>query len=278
MSGGLVAGGLGNIVSGAIGGVGLGVSAGSVGLAIASGAMARSIGFVTAAIFLALAFLPKATAMLALIPSPVMGAGLIYVACHLIASGVELIASRMLDARRIYVIGLPLIAGVGLIAVPGLAGAVPGWAQAVVASPLATATILALCLNLALNVGVSSQATAEVALDGAMKDALARFFDRQGASWGSRVDVIGRATPAVTEWCEELRATAGSAAATVELLYDEFRLLATVKPTAADDAGRDQPSAAPGSLLEAAARTIAHRYGCAVRLLPEGAVVFAFEH
>jgi xanthine permease XanP len=95
-----------------------------------------------------LAFLPKVAAVLALIPSPVMGAGLIYVACHLVSSGTELIASRMLDARRIYVIGLPLLAGVGIIAMPDIAGHFPPWAAVVVASTLANATILALALTL----------------------------------------------------------------------------------------------------------------------------------
>jgi NCS2 family nucleobase:cation symporter-2 len=278
MSGGLVAGGLSNVVSGAIGGVGLGVSAGSVGLAIATGAMARSIGLVTAAIFVVLAFLPQVTAMLALIPSPVLGAGLIYVACHLIASGTELIASRMLDARRIYVVGLPLVAGVGLIAVPGLLDAAPSWAGAVLASPLAAATILALGLNLALNVGVSSWAVVSVGIDEGLKDAVARFFDQQGASWGARIDVISRAAPAVTEWCEELRAATGAGAATIDLLYDEFKLLATVRPAPTGDPGEEGSRKASTELFELAARTIARRYGCTAKLLPEQGTVFAFEH
>jgi len=278
MSGGLVAGGLSNIVSGAIGGVGLGVSAGSVGLAIATGAMARSIGLVTAAIFVALAFLPEVTAMLALIPSPVLGAGLIYVACHLIASGAELIASRMLDSRRIYVVGLPLVAGVGLIAVPGLLDAAPSWAGAVLASPLAAATILALGLNLALNVGVSSRAVVSVGFDEGLKDVVARFFDQQGASWGARIDVISRAAPAVTEWCEELRAGAGAGAAAIDLLYDEFKLLATVRPAPISEPAKGESRKARTESFELAARTIARRYGCTAKLLPEQGIVFAFEH
>lgn len=278
MKGGLIASGLSNIASGAIGGVGLGVSAGSVGLAIATGAMARSIGIVTAAIFVALAFLPKATAMLALIPAPVLGAGLIYVACHLIASGTELIASRMLDARRIYVIGLPLMAGIGLIAVPDLVASVPAWAEAVVASPLATVTILALVLNMALNMGVSSRAVADVEFDGRLKDAIGRFFERQGASWGARVDVISRAAPAVTEWCEELGALVSSGAATIDLAYDEFRLLATVQPASPGAPETTTTNSDARTALDNAARTFARRYDCTVRLLPGYGAVFAFEH
>lgn len=265
MSGGLVAGGIGNIAAGALGGVGLSVSAGSMGLAAATGATARVVGLTTAAIFLILAFLPKVSAVLALIPSPVMGAGLIYVACHLVSSGTELIASRMLDARRIYVIGLPLLAGVGIIAMPDMGAAFPAWAATVIESPLSTATILALLLNLILNVGVSSRATKNIALDANLGDAVAAFVDRQGASWGARRDVIDRAAPAITDWLEELRG--GATAADVSLFFDDFRFVATVR--------------ADGAAVSAVDRTadvIDRRYGCRHRLAGDGAVSLTFEH
>lgn len=265
MSGGLAAGALGNIVAGALGGVGLGVSAGSIGLAAATGATARVIGLVTAAILLILALLPKVTAVLALIPSPVMGAGLIYVACHLVSSGTELIASRMLDARRIYVIGLPLLAGVGIISMPGLADAFPAWAATVIESPLATATILALLLNLILNVGVSNRATTRITLDANLGDAVAYFVDRKGASWGARRDVIDRASPAITDWLEELRET--SDAADVDLFFDDFRFIATIRLGANDY-----------SVAERTADTIDHRYGCQHRLAGDGTISLTFEH
>ncbi len=278
MSGGLVAGGLGNIASGALGGVGLGVSAGSVGLAVATGATAKVIGLVTAGLFLLLAFLPKATALLALIPSPVMGAGLIYVACHLVASGAELITSRMLDARRIYVIGLPLLAGVGLIALPGLFTGLPPWAETLLTSPLAVATILALGLNLMLNVWVSSQAATSLSLETGLTDAVTRFVERQGASWGARGDVIGRAIPAITEWCEELAETTGADSATIELFFDEFRLLATIKPSPELDPKGSQPKSVSEGQLEQAARTIARRYDCTARMVAGDGVVLGFDH
>lgn len=279
MSGGLIAGGIGNIASGALGGIGLGVSAGSVGLAVATGATARIIGLVTAGFFVVLAFLPKATAILALIPSPVMGAGLLYVACHLVASGVELIASRMLDARRIYVIGLPLLAGVGLMAMPDLLTSAPPWIETLLTSPLAASTILALGLNLVLNVGVSSRASQQFDLDNDSSEAVARFLERQGASWGARSDIISRAAPAVTEWWEELYETINSSSITVELFFDEFQLLATVKPaTDPGSEGMRGQHARSEPQPEKIARMIARRYGCTVRLLPNYGVVLRFEH
>lgn len=274
-SGGIVASGLGNLAAGALGGTGVGISAGSIGLAAATGATARVIGMVVAGMFLALAFMPKATALLSMIPAPVMGAGLLFVACHLVSSGAELIASRMLDARRNYVVGLPLLAGIGMMVMPATIPDATGWAGAVAGSPLAVSTILALGLNLVLNAGVSSRAQLELALDATTSEKISRFFERQGAGWGARGDVIRRAAPAVTEWCEELAVILGVKTFRVELQFDEFKLSATVRggPT-----GNGTHSLEASAALEYAARTIERRYGCRARILAAESTCLEFEH
>ena len=58
-------------------------------------------------------------------PDPVMGAILVYVACYMILAGIQVITSRMLDARRIFVVGIALIFGLSVDMVPGLYGNVP---------------------------------------------------------------------------------------------------------------------------------------------------------
>ncbi|MCC6197485.1 MAG: purine/pyrimidine permease [Burkholderiales bacterium] len=281
VSGGIVASGLGNIAAGALGAVGLGISAGNVALAAASGATARVIGVVVAALFVILAFMPKVTATLALMPSPVIGAGLLFVACHLISSGAELITSRMLDARRNYVVGLPLLAGVGLMVAPGLLAGAPAWAQAGLGSPLALATILAPGLNLALNVGISNRAQLRVPADAAINDAVARFFERQGASWGARSDVIRlirRAAPAVIEWCEELRQLGVATEAGIDLQFDEFPLVAIIRANAGAVPTPTREDSDVAHALDRAARTVERRYGCKVKIASRADVTLSFEH
>lgn len=277
-SGGIVASGLGNLAAGALGGTGVGISAGSVGLASATGATSRAIGLVVAGLFLALAFMPKATALLSMIPAPVMGAGLLFVACHLVSSGAELIASRMLDARRNYVVGLSLLAGVGMMVMPGIVSDLPDWAQTVAGSPLAVSTILALALNLALNAGVSSRAQLDLAIGATTSEEISRFFELQGAGWGARGDVIRRAAPAVTEWCEELAVVTGVSRLRVDLQFDEFRLSATVRTGPADAAGGAGHLLETSAALEHLARTIERRYDCRARILDARSACFEFEH
>ena len=92
--------------SGLAGGVGLNTNSGNVGLAIATGALSRVVGVAAAGIILLFAFMPIVVGMLALMPAPVIGAGLIYTACFLIGAGIQLVQSRMMDARRTFTIGL----------------------------------------------------------------------------------------------------------------------------------------------------------------------------
>lgn len=272
VSGGLVAGGLGTIVAGAAGGVGLGVSGGSIGLAAATGVTARWVGFCVAAIFLLLALMPKVTAVLALVPFPVMGAGLIYVACHLAASGIELISSRMLDARRIYVIGLPLLAGVGLMAVPGLFDSVPEWVHAILSSPLAVTTLLALTLNAAMNLGVADTASTQLTAGAGLAEQVSRFMEQQGARWGARADVIQRATPAVIEICEELSERKFAATFTLQCQFDEFTLVQTIRPSTVDVQSIAHED------LEQLAKRSAQRFNAHVRTATHEAIEIAFEH
>lgn len=277
LGGGVVATGLSNVSSGLLGGVGTNISGGNISLASATGSTSRSIGVVLACIFLVMAFTPKLTAMLAFVPSPVLGAGLLYLSSNLISSGISLIASRMLDARRNFVVGVPLIAGVGMIALPGLFSSAPEWVTILSSSPLALSTLLALALNIVLNAGVANHASTRLRIDETLNEFVNRFVSRQGASWGARGEVVRRAAPAITEWCEELRQTLGSDAAALNLQFDDFRLTATIRDL---DDTRDTSGDNSERIvaIDRAARNISRRYGCNVRLNTVREIVFDFEH
>ena len=277
LGGGIVASGIANISAGLLGGVGVNVSGGHVSLASASGATSRRIGVYLAGIFLLMALAPKVTALLAFVPTPVLGAGLLYLASNLISSGVSLIASRMLDARRNFVVGLPLIAGIGMIAQPDLFTGAPDWVRMFASSPLALSTLLALALNIALNAGVANHASTGLRIDATLNEFVTRFVSRQGASWGARGEVVRRAAPAITEWCEELRQTLGIHRAALDLQFDDFRLTARIRDMERGS-GPPETRAEIVGAIDRAARNIAHRYGCGVRLNTAREIVFDFEH
>jgi xanthine/uracil permease/putative methionine-R-sulfoxide reductase with GAF domain len=221
--GGIVADSIGNISSGLLGGVGTSVGAGNIGLAGATGATSRSIGVAAGLMFIALAFVPKLTGAIALMPGPVMAAGLLYTSCFLVISGVELIVSRLLDPRRTFIVGLSILAGVGLDLMPDAFADAPPWAATFLGSPLAFATALAVSLNLVLGLGVSKRARLDLQR-GAAPDDVFRFFERWGGAWGARPDVIRRAAPAAVELCEEIWSLGDPADIAIEIAFDEFRL------------------------------------------------------
>src|SRR3546814_4020866 len=191
--GGIVADSIGNISAGVLGGVGTAVGAGNIGLAAATGATSRTIGIAAGLMFITLAFIPKLTGAIALMPHPVMGAGLLYTSCFLVISGVELIVSRLLDSRRTFIVGLSLLAGIGLDLMPLAFADAPIWLAAFLGSPLAFATTLAILLHLILSLGVSKKA--RLSLNGsAAADDVFRFFERWGAAWGARPDVDRKST------------------------------------------------------------------------------------
>jgi len=271
--GGIVADSVGNISSGLLGGVGTSVGAGNIGLAAATGATSRSIGLVVGLMFIVLAFIPKLTGAIALMPAPVMGAGLLYTSCFLVISGVELIVSRLLDSRRTFVVGLSVLAGVGLDVMPDAFANAPAWAATVLGSSLAFATTLAVVLNLLLGIGVSNKAKLVLQRDATPDDVL-RFFDLWGGAWGARPDVMRRAGPATVELCEEIWSREGKVDVIIDIVFDEFHLSVDVSWAA-------QASDQNGADIDRLIGHLRRRYDCTARLQLDGAAFrmrFNFVH
>ena len=225
VSGGIFVGAIGTGLSGLLGGIGQSTFSSNVGLSLATGATSRSIAIPCGILMILLAFLPKLAAFFAVMPDPVMGAILVYVACYMILAGIQVITSRMLDARRIFVVGIALIFGLSVDMVPGLYGNVPDLIQPLFSSSLAISTILVVVLNLLFRIGVTKRQFLELTpgVDGSQK--IFEFMETQGGVWGARRDVIMRATAALNEFVESaagMHLVKGNAQ--TEVTFDEFNL------------------------------------------------------
>ncbi len=89
-------------------------SASSAALINITGVAARSVGYVVGAILVALAFLPKVAAALVAIPSPVMGAYLLFLMGLLFVEGMRTVLKDGLDQRQSLVVALAFSIGVGV--------------------------------------------------------------------------------------------------------------------------------------------------------------------
>ena len=158
ISGGLLADAVAVTVSGLIGGMASDTSSSNVALSSASGATSRNIGFVAGGLFVILGFFPKISALLSVMPMPVMGAILIFVTSFMLMSGIQIILSTGVDARKTFIIGVSLIFGLSLDILPELYAGIHGWLRALFDSPLTLATALAIVLNQLLRARSSAKA------------------------------------------------------------------------------------------------------------------------
>jgi NCS2 family nucleobase:cation symporter-2 len=222
---GVLADGVSTALAGLAGAAGTNTSTPAVGLAAATGVASRSVAFAVAATFMLLTFFPKLTALLAVMPRAVVVSALLFAVTFIIVNGLQIINSRLLDARRTLVIGLSLVAGVTVEVFPGVAAAAPKLVAPLIGSSLVFSTVIALLLNLLFRLGVKK--TARLTLDGAQFEAQAidDFLQSQCATWGARPDVAKRATfgaiqlvEAVVENCKP------RGPLTVEASFDEFNL------------------------------------------------------
>lgn len=222
---GVLADGIGTAVAGLLGGVGINTSTPSVGLVSATGVASRFVAYVVGAFFLVVGFMPKLAALLAVMPRAVMAAALMFAACFIILSGLQVVASRLLDARRTLVIGLGLIAGLSVEAVPAVSAGVTGWLTPIIGSSLVFGTAVAFLLNLLFRLGMRKAVALSIDPAGYDPIQIDQFMRAQGAVWGARPDVVNRAIFGVTQLIETvLEQAPPPGALQLEAGFDEFNL------------------------------------------------------
>ncbi len=199
ISRGMLACAAGNMASGLLGALGQSVSSSNVGLSIATGATSRRIGYAAGGILMLLAFFPKLAAIFVIMPTPVMGASLVFAVCFMIMAGIQIIMSRMIDARKTFVVGLSIIFGLSFDAVPGLYSGVDPMLKPMLSSSLALATICAVVLNVFFRIGISQKVEFEIEPFVDTSEKIFQIMEKQGGAWGARREVIFNAIAAMNE-------------------------------------------------------------------------------
>ena len=113
VQGAVSADGAGNLLSGIAGTVPNTTYSTSVAVTELTGVGARSVGVAIGAIFLGLAFLPKALAAVLAIPGPVAAAYITVLLAMLFVTGMKMVVQDGVDYRKGLVVGISFWAGVG---------------------------------------------------------------------------------------------------------------------------------------------------------------------
>ncbi len=204
ISRGIMVDGLGGVLPGLIGGFGQSTSSSNIGLSIATGATSRKIAYFAGGIFIALAFLPRLAEIFIIMPKPVIGATLIFVVSFMIIAGFQIIMSRMLDARKIFVVGISIIFGLSVDMVPGIYDNIHHYIQPIFSSSLSLAAVTAVVLNLIFRIGISKKKILEVEAGKDSSEKIHLFMEKLGGLWGARKEVIFNAISAMNEFMESV--------------------------------------------------------------------------
>jgi xanthine permease XanP len=204
LSGGLLADGLGAIISVLIGGGGICAAGSTVSLTAASRATSRTIGYVISVGLLVLSTVPRFTLAVLTLPPPVIGAILVFLSCSLMISGVTIMSSRLLDTRKTFTLGIAFAFAVTTSALVRATPILPYWMSPVVASPLLASALVAILLNPLLRLGIRQQVELTIPEGGLPQEEVIKFITRAGAAWGARRDVIDRAQGVIAECLDAL--------------------------------------------------------------------------
>ncbi|MBP2636977.1 MAG: UraA [Firmicutes bacterium] len=223
---GVFAEGVGTSMCGILGCMGLNSSSGSVGLSILNGVTSRYLAYFVSSVFVAMAFCPKAAALLAIMPSPVMGAVLLINLGYFIIEGFQIIVSRMLDERKIFVVGLSMVLGLSVDLVPGIYAQFPVQFQSLFKSSLAVVSLTAIFLNLLFRIGIKQKNVIVLAIGTDSTEKAIEFMEANGAAWGARREVIHRASSAIIEFFETASSLelVSEGKVRLEVSFDEYNV------------------------------------------------------
>lgn len=225
ISRGILACGAGNLMSGLAGALGQSPSSSNIGLSIATGATSRTIAYATGGILIILAFMPKVAAIFVIMPTPVMGACLVFSVSFMVLAGIQIMLSRMIDARKTFVIGTSIVFGLSVDFIPGMYDSLPGAIKPFFQSSLSLATFCAILLNMFMRIGISRTARIDLVPGVDSSDKVFTFMQKQGGLWGAMPDVISRASAAINETLEAADAKSSAhGPLQTAVSFDEFNL------------------------------------------------------
>lgn len=150
IQGATYADGLGTAVAGVFGGLPNTSFSQNVGIVGMTGVMSRHVVTIGAIVLIVCGLLPKIGAVIASMPLPVLGGGVIVMFGMVAAAGLNVLSEVNLNRRNMVIIAISLAAGLGLNLVPSAVQYLPGVVKTLMTSAVAPTALCAIVLNLVL--------------------------------------------------------------------------------------------------------------------------------
>ena len=147
IAGATYADGLGTAVAGVFGGLPNTSFSQNVGIVGMTGVMSRHVVTIAGVILVICGLLPKIGALIASMPLPVLGGGVIVMFGMVAAAGLNVLSEVKMTRRNMVIIAISLTAGLGLNLVPTAVQYLPGIWKTLATSAVAPTAFLAIVLN-----------------------------------------------------------------------------------------------------------------------------------
>ena len=143
---------LGTAIAGLMGGSIQSTATTNIGIAGASGITSRAVAYLTGGALMLVSFFPGVTGVLSMIPTPVLGAVLLYSGCYILAGGFGALSECVMDDRRIFTVFLSIFFAVSTL-IPDLYAFLPEGVAAVLVSPMVMGVCVLLLTTLLCRIG-----------------------------------------------------------------------------------------------------------------------------
>ncbi|MFK7744332.1 MAG: uracil-xanthine permease family protein [Roseobacter sp.] len=150
ISGATYADGLGTAVAGVFGGLPNTSFSQNVGIVGMTGIMSRHVVTIGAIVLILCGLVPKIGAVIASMPLPVLGGGVIVMFGMVAAAGLNVLSEVKMNRRNMVIIAVSLAAGLGLNLVPSAVQYLPGVVKTLATSAVAPTALVAIVLNVVL--------------------------------------------------------------------------------------------------------------------------------
>jgi NCS2 family nucleobase:cation symporter-2 len=150
IQGATYADGLGTAVAGIFGGLPNTSFSQNVGIVGMTGIMSRHVVTIAGIVMVVCGLLPKIGAVIASMPLPVLGGGVIVMFGMVAAAGLNVLSEVKMNRRNMIIIAISLAVGLGLNLVPTAVQYLPGVVKTLMTSAVAPTALCAIVLNLVL--------------------------------------------------------------------------------------------------------------------------------
>jgi xanthine permease XanP len=187
---GVLADGLSNVVGSVLGVPGMSIGPSLVGVSGATGATSRVIGFAASVVLLVFAFSPKLSGFFLLVPQEVAGSLLVFTASFMISGGMQVMLSRPVDTRAVFVIGVSTLLALSENVFPGYYHGLPAAVRSFTGSPLALCLTAAIALTLLFRLG--ARQTGEIVWNQAEESiaSAVAFVRSKAQGWKIAADLV----------------------------------------------------------------------------------------